>query len=686
MPRKPVIFKGFRLNPFQIQAIDSIKQGHSVLVSAPTGAGKTLVAEYAIRLALEKGQRAIYTAPIKALSNQKFRDFRDDPDIDVGLMTGDVTINPNAPLLIMTTEIFRNTIFEAPERFRDVAFVIFDEIHYLDDPERGTVWEESLIFAPENIRLICLSATVQNLESFGAWIRSVRKQELEIILYEKRPVPLSHRLYNAAYGAFKYEQLSQVRRKVQNSQGYNRPNRGRQGGASRSNARRGKPRRDRVGIHQAGRMLLDELIEGGDIPLLYFCFSRRECEVKAERNSHRRLIKGDDRRKMSRLYNEICKLFQLDWQNDTELTCLRNRAIRGLGFHHAGMLPIHKEIVERLFTSGLLKLLFTTETFALGINMPAKTVIFDSLRKFDGVSFDYMKTRDYLQMAGRAGRQGIDKEGKVFSLLDNEDLLTAPLKRILLGTPEPIQSRFNLSYSTLINLFEHMGRGLVKAYEKSFSYFQSARGSKKKREMLRSKETARILRKLNVLEEAGYLDDKKGLDDKEGLLPRAKIARQINGYEIQITELLFQGVLDELDAAQLAAVFVSLVYQERRTDQMLTAPKAQTRAVWTKVEAAVRRFTSIEARHGFEDRIKLPEFGFYPATIAWAKGCDFEELEHHTTASGGDIVRTLRMAIQMLRQLQHALARQYPLYEKLESARISINRDVVDAKRQLELG
>ncbi len=474
MASKKQVFKGLELNAFQKKAVKSIDRGDSVLISAPTGAGKTLVAEYAIQRALRDGKRAIYTAPIKALSNQKYRDFRDDPEVDVGLMTGDVTLNPGAPLLIMTTEIFRNTIFEAPERFHDVGFLIFDEIHYLDDPERGTVWEESLIFAPEGIRLVCLSATIQNLESFGNWIRSIRNEELDVIQHDRRPVPLADWLYHGACGAIRYEELERARRKVRSM-------------TSRGNKRGGGRRRERFGPHAASRALLDELCADRQLPILYFCFSRRECETKAERNAYRSLLKPNERRKIARLFTEICELFQMSPETDAELNFIRERALRGIGFHHAGMLPIHKEFVERLFTSGLLKLLFTTETFALGINMPARVVCFDSLRKFDGVAFDYMKRRDYLQMAGRAGRQGIDDKGLVFSVLDTEDLLHAPLKRLLFGEPEPVDSHFNLSYSTLINLYSRLGRGLVSAYEKSFSYFQlSRKGSKKKRATLRA--------------------------------------------------------------------------------------------------------------------------------------------------------------------------------------------------------
>ena len=205
-------WKGFRLLDFQIRAIQAIRDGQNVLVSAPTGAGKTLVAEYAIADAVKRGRRCVYTSPIKALSNQKYRDFRDDPDIDVGLMTGDVTIHPAAQVLIMTTEILRNSIFENPAGLHDVDYVIFDEIHFMDDLERGSVWEESLIFVPEETRFIALSATIANLEELGAWLREIRRHELFVIHSERRPVPLRHRLFTAKSGIFPSERLDQVRR------------------------------------------------------------------------------------------------------------------------------------------------------------------------------------------------------------------------------------------------------------------------------------------------------------------------------------------------------------------------------------------------------------------------------------------------------------------------------------------
>ena len=664
-------FKGYTLNAFQIQAVKAIGAGMNVLLSAPTGAGKTLVAEYAIEAAVRQGRRAIYTSPVKALSNQKYRDFKAD-GLDVGLMTGDLTLEATAPVVIMTTEIFRNAVFEDPRRFDTVDFVIFDEIHFLDDVERGTVWEESLIFAPPHVRFIGLSATIAILTQFGKWIASIRPHELEVIRHDKRPVPLDHRLFHLDAGFF---HLAQRKRAIRSARsGAAKPRRGR--GARDRDRGRG-PRRNTA---QATVVVLDEMQNESLMPVLFFCFSRKECEIKAERNLHRDLLTKQERRRLEVLFDEICNRFELNPATDPALAMILRRAQRGTGYHHAGMLPIHKEVVERLFTSGLLKLLFTTETFALGINMPARTVVFDSLRKFDGVSFDYMRTRDYMQMAGRAGRQGLDSEGLVISILDDEDLENAPLADLFGGKVEPITSRFNLSYSTILNLYVRMGESLVDAYDQSFAAFQAAGSSQKSRDARREEARRTLRARIAVLRETGFLD-------AQGLMPRGRIAQQINGYEIQVTELLFDGVLDELDIHQLSATFAALVHEERRGDEDgPVRARALLGPCLPRIESAVRRFAVAEAKQGLPATLKLPDFGIVPAIHSWSRGASMTEMQRMLGNDGGDVVRTLRMAIQMMRQLRTALSGDYPLIHRLAEALVAVNRDEVDAKRQFELG
>ncbi len=667
-------FKGYTLTSFQVQAVEAIHQGKNVLLSAPTGAGKTLVAEYAVEEAVSKGRRAIYTSPVKALSNQKYRDFKAD-GIDVGLMTGDLSLNPEAPLVIMTTEIFRNAVFEDPRRFHDVDFVIFDEIHFLDDPERGTVWEESLIFAPEHVRFVCLSATISNLVEFGKWIEQTRTPQLAVIRHDKRPVPLRHLLFHVGTGMFDLAQRKRALQNMRRGKHQERPRHGRGRGRDDGRSRRRTPRQAQVQTETVLQYAIDERL----LPILFFCFSRKECEIKAKANVGRPPIRNDERQRVGQLFDEICAKFELRPDRDVALQAICARAEGGVGYHHAGMLPIHKEIVERLFTSGLLKLLFTTETFALGINMPARAVVFDSLRKFDGVSFDYMRTRDYLQMAGRAGRQGIDTEGTVISILDDDDLEEAPLVKLFGDKVEPVTSRFNLSYSTILNLYERMGLGLLDAYDRSFAAFQAAAGgSEKFRARARMLAHAALRARIDVLVEAGYIGD-------DGLLPRGTMAQTINGYEIQVTELLFDGVLDEMDMHQLCATFTALVHEERRSDGPTELPSGMGR-MRTRVDQAVRRFSAIERLRGFAAPIKSPDFGISGAVVAWSKGASLADTERLAGADGGDLVRTLRMAIQMMRQLRHAVPAGYSLRHRLDEAMVSINRDAVDAKRQFELG
>ncbi|MBL8900378.1 MAG: DEAD/DEAH box helicase [Planctomycetes bacterium] len=653
--REPEIetFKGFQLSPFQREAIAAIRRGHNVLVSAPTGSGKTLVAEYAIELAMQAGRRCIYTAPIKALSNQKYRDFRDVPGLEVGISTGDVTINPRARLLIMTTEILRNAIFEDPAQLYDVDYVIFDEIHYMDDLERGSVWEESIIFAPAEIRFIGLSATIQNIGQFGRWIQSVRSHPLDVIEHTHRPVPLRHLLFHPAVGIFRPEHLKRTRAKA------------------------GSRRSDRGESAQASRALIDQLVATNDLPILYFCFSRRQCERKAHANLWRSLLSREERQKIEVLFNEICDLFQL--QPNDGLEEMRQQIVRGIGYHHAGMLPIFKEIIERLFTSGLLKLLFTTETFALGINMPARTAIFDSLRKFDGITFDYLKTRDYMQMAGRAGRQGIDTEGTVISILDAEDLERAPVERLVSGRAEPIRSRFNLAYNTLIALRSRLGERIYEAWEKSFDAYQHHARTAKERDRNQHVQHEMIRKRLMLLEELGYLDGTEVRD-------RGRIALRIQGYELQVTEILFQGLLEGLSPRELGIVFVAIVFEERRGDVFTGMRGSVLGKRQIDIERTVRSVIHREAEYGLPASIKAPVFFLSAAVKAWADGMPMDELERFTSVTPGDFVRALRLAVQLMRQVRQVLGRDYELSDLLSDAIYFLNRDEVDARRQLELG
>ncbi len=662
-------FRGKRLFPFQARAAQAILDGKSVVVAAPTGAGKTLVADVAIAEALADGRRIVYTSPIKALSNQKYRDFRAAyGDERVGIMTGDVTIQGEAPLLIMTTEIFRNTIFESPERLAAVDFVVFDEVHYLDDLERGTVWEESILYAPPHVRIVALSATVPNVKELAAWIEEVRGTAVEVVTETERPVPLVHKVWVPLKGPRGVDEV----RKAEEAEAWSR--RGRQ---PRVRSRRDRRPEDDA-LLAAPRELLAYLRDRDLLPALYFVFSRRECEALARAHAGMDLLDDATRERLLALFDDLAARYQV--ADNPSVRELRRLCSRGVLFHHAGMLPIDKEIVERLFTTGEVRLLFATETFALGVNMPARTVCFHALRKFDGVEVVPLSVRDYGQMAGRAGRQGLDKVGHVFAVLDARNVGWRDLERLHHGTAEPVRSRFNLDYATILNLYDRIGDRVADAWRRSFARFHAGWGRKKPEGSLPGAVSAAgraIQARLEVLEEHRYLDGR-------GLTRKGRMTARISGYEIACAEAYESGFLARCDAVEVVMLFAALVYSARPSDEA-DPPTRSTRG-FQAVRERLDRFRSDERRAGIVDPIRGIDPLIFGIAQAWAEGESFAVLESMGNLAAGDLVRTFRMTIQLLRQVFHAIPRGDPVQETLREAVDRIDRDVVDAKRQLELG
>jgi len=649
-------FRGLKLNDFQMQALGPLREGRPVLLAAPTGAGKTLVAELAIDMSLAAGKRAIYTAPIKALSNQKYRDFKAIDPAMVGLMTGDVTINPGANVLIMTTEIFRNTILESPQSLGDVDTVVFDEIHFMDDPERGTVWEESIIFAPQHIRFVCLSATISNLTQYGDWISSVRGTEVAVIRNTERPVPLDHYLFFPTAG------LRRITDKVKFPAAH-----------VKAYARRGRP--PRISDRNA---IVDRLVRDGNLPALFFCFSRKDCERRAlETSSKRDMLEHEDAERIEKLFDEVCKTFLIE--PDGEIEKLRSLVRKGIAFHHAGMLPLHKELVERLFTSGLLRLLFATETFSLGINMPARAVVFASLRKFDGTGFGPLKVREYQQMAGRAGRQGIDEKGLVVSIVDDHRVQPGDVEHMVSNDVEPILSRFNLSYSSLINLHRTLGGKLHAAWEQSFNNFQWSNMSRRKQEKNEQKQRAAIDRRMALLTERKYITP-------DGTTSKGQLAASINGYELQVVELYESGLLEYLNEIQMAIVFAAICFEERKNDLFRRMRPGVMGSYRKDVENVVGELIRHERNLHIPPTIKAPNFKIGIVVHDWCQGASFDDMGDHTTSPNGDLVRVMRLTVQLLRQLRGSLPASSPLIQNIDRARDLLNRSEVDAARQLSLG
>ncbi|MBI4394690.1 MAG: DEAD/DEAH box helicase [Candidatus Omnitrophica bacterium] len=643
-----------QLDPFQQEAIEWIEKERSVLVSAPTGAGKTLIAERAIDKALSRQEEVIYTAPIKALSNQKYRDFRASyGEARVGILTGDVSINVDAPILIMTTEIYRNSLFENLDRVQKVGWVVFDEIHYLDDPERGTVWEEAILFTPPQIRILALSATVPNVRQLADWIRLVHERPIAVVEETHRPVPL-HFLFQCQGRII--DNINRLRQ-----EGYF--NRDDWRLSSRDRRRGVRPLRAKPNRLDH---LLRHLIEQKRLPAIYFIFGRRRAEILAQEASQFNFLTPTEEKEIRELYQTLLERYDLIRERSAE--DLRNLVVRGIAYHHAGMLPTLKEIVEQLFTSRLIKVIFTTETFALGINMPARSVTFDELEKFYGTRFRNLTNRDFYQMAGRAGRRGMDAEGYVYVRIHPNDIPFTEVQRVLYGKPEAIRSQLNTTYATLLNLYRDLGRKLLDIYPRTFHHFQSS--EKMRREGYQSME-----RKLALLEEMGYFD-------KNRLTSKGEFAASLFGYELLLAEMHGDGILDELGEIRLNLFLSALVFEPRKGDHPIRL-NPKTDALLREAERYYRNIHKREFKYRVFPYLKPPHFHMAAVVEAWTKGETFDKLFRLTQADEGELVRHFRMIIQLLKDLAHAPHTSERLRQTAEHARHLINRGVVDAEKQL---
>ena len=621
-------------DPFQEKAINYIKEGYSVIVSAPTGAGKTAIAEYVINDCLLKGTKAIYTAPIKALSNQKFRDFQENFKDRIGILTGDVTINPSASILIMTTEIFRNKVLEEKTNLEEYSWIIFDEIHYLDDYERGTVWEESLIFLPPSMKMLALSATIPNIDEFAAWLESIHKKPLKTVKEDKRPVPL-HFFFQCN------NKILDKTNSIKNLGRYEhfKPN---------------KP-----------VSLIKYLFENNRLPCIYFCFSRRHCERLAEEILGFDFLNYNEKQDIKTLYSELRQRFDL--MNEKSADIMLPFIEKGIAFHHAGMLPTLKEVVERLFTSRLIKVIFTTETFALGINMPSRTVVFNELRKFYGNFYATLKTRDFYQMAGRAGRRGIDEEGFVYSRINPHHISLQELNKVIYGVPEKVESKFNASYATILNLYSKYKEKLYEIYPLSFHYFQANKHSRKKALEL-------LYNKVRLLKDLGYIKNNE-------LTKKGEFASKIYGYELSMAELYERGVLENLSETELGLLCLALVFEPRKISLL---PKL------TKTVKSMNNITDrvLEIIEKSEKRLSIRPFSkkyYYhlsPCLEAWIRNESFDNILRYTDSDEGEIIRYFRMTVQILRELLDTPCSPEFKSKATKLMRI-INRDIIDAEKQL---
>ncbi|MCX4833657.1 DEAD/DEAH box helicase [Streptomyces sp. NBC_01016] len=475
----------FGLDPFQIEACQALEAGKGVLVAAPTGSGKTIVGEFAVHLALQQGKKCFYTTPIKALSNQKYQDLSKRYGADkVGLLTGDNSVNSDAPVVVMTTEVLRNMLYAGSQSLLGLGYVVMDEVHYLSDRFRGAVWEEVIIHLQQSVTLVSLSATVSNAEEFGDWLDTVRG-DTEVIVSEHRPVPLfqhvlagrrMYDLFEEGEGSKKAvnPDLTRMARMEASRPSYQDRRRGRH----MREADRERERRQRSRIWTPGRPeVIERLDNEGLLPAITFIFSRAACEAAVQQCLYAglRLNDEDARAEVRSIVEErtaaipdedLHVLGYFEWLEGLE---------RGIAAHHAGMLPTFKEVVEELFVRGLVRAVFATETLALGINMPARSVVLEKLVKWNGEQHADITPGEYTQLTGRAGRRGIDVEGHAVVLWQRG--FSPEYLAGLAGTRTyPLKSSFRPSYNMAVNLVEQFGRHRSRELlETSFAQFQADR-------------------------------------------------------------------------------------------------------------------------------------------------------------------------------------------------------------------
>ncbi|AUG29946.1 MULTISPECIES: RNA helicase [Microbacterium] len=803
----------FELDPFQIAGCHALEEGRSVLVAAPTGAGKTIVGEFAVHLAMrEPGDKAFYTTPMKALSNQKFRELQQVYGEDeVGLLTGDTNINGNARVVVMTTEVLRNMLYADSPALRGLRYVVMDEVHYLADRFRGAVWEEVIIHLPARVRLVSLSATVSNAEEFGDWLDTVRG-DTAVIVSETRPVPLEQHvlvrgdllpLFDDRAGiatAQVNQELMRLRsvrgssfesnRRAQEHRSQEHRSQGHRAHGQRSAGDRAPGQRPSSGgrrpmraanaqrIERIDRPQVVELLARANLlPAIFFIFSRAGCEgaVQQVRRAGVRLTDRDERDEIRRIVDERTAALP-----DEDLAVLgfwewRENLERGIAAHHAGLLPAFKEIVEELFQHKLVKVVFATETLALGINMPARTVVLEKLEKFNGEARVAITSGEYTQLTGRAGRRGIDVEGHAV-IQWTESLDPQAVAALASRRTYPLNSSFRPTYNMAVNLIDQFGRARAREIlESSFAQFQAdravvglAREVKEAEDSLAGyaaamtcdrgdfAEFARMRRELTDLERKGdrssspklrqqrqeqleslrrrlkrhpcqtcpdrekharwaerfwklrrHTDKlRQQIDARTGTVARifdrvvdvlaaldyvavdadgvttltaagATMKRIYGERDLLVAESLRTGIWADLDAAGLAALACSLVYEPRR-DESGPGERGLPRGAFRDALAATQelwaRLDDLEQDHRLPGSAPVAT-GLAPAMHAWARGASLDRVLQEADLAAGDFVRWTKQTIDLLDQL--SMVADPPIATTARSALDAVRRGIV---------
>jgi superfamily II RNA helicase len=661
----------FPIDSFQLEALEAIAEGNSVLVAAPTGSGKTLIAEFALHVAIFNQRRAVYTSPLKALSNEKFRQFCNVFGHEhVGLLTGDVSINPNARIVVMTTEVLRNMLYQNDPSIDEFTHVVLDEIHYLQDPERGSTWEEVILLLPEEARLVCLSATISNTEQFGGWLRAVRGNVVTIVKRD-RPVPLEvcYCYQDPRTEEAKIRPLFQKNSKVINP-------------SLQKLIARYRYNRSRYALVPHRLDVIECLQNHRLLPAIFFIFSRVGCEraLSSAIRSGISLVDPDE--------GDACQRFALERVeslSDEELRILGFGEFleglrRGVSIHHAGMIHPFKEIVENLFADGLLKVVFATETLSLGIDMPARSVVIENLYKFDGTSHKLVTAAEFTQLSGRAGRRGKDERG--FAVVIHSPWL--PLEEVgavARSTRFHLSSSFRPGYNMVANMVLRYERP-EQAYEvlrRSFAAYQRGRMSGELRagsaraanpksaskpgETLSSRlgrEGPRHRKRLSlelefdgylcILRERNFVRGEWSLTDK-GLA----LTRVFSERDACVVEWVHSRAHDGLDVEELAFLLSGWA-ADARSDSGVEARMVRNkrlRGAAKEAEEIVRNLRKHESDVFGNERTPLPNFAHAALVAEWCRRHDPESL-FDSALDPGDAIRHLRRVIDLARQLHES--------------------------------
>ena len=757
----------FELDDFQKEACDYISEGKSVVVCAPTGAGKTVIAQHAIHCALRDNKRVFYTTPLKALSNQKFSDFSEQYGADkVGLLTGDTSFNRDAQIVVMTTEVFRNMLYgtnfgSVTDNMKEVKYVILDEVHYMNDEQRGTVWEESIIYCPTNVQIIALSATVANADKLTDWINTVHSKT-ELVNTDFRPVPLRFYYFDSSQPHTILPLLTPngaLNHKIK---------------PEKKQFKRGKPVSKRNTVKDVVRVLHEKDM----LPAIYFTFSRKKCDEQMEKCAELCLVTPKEQEEIKQIVDDyIVENPYLYKNKHIEYLLL------GVASHHAGLLPGWKVLVEKLFQKGLIKVVFATETLAAGINMPARSTVISSISKRTDTGHRTLTPSEFLQMSGRAGRRGMDEIGYV-TIVGTAFQTPEEVAELVLSDANPLESKFSPSYSMVLNLLQRFTLDEAKELVlKSFGYFSSnsrvepllkqqaenqklidecnsfrcyakrtnqdlldynkireiyvqnrrtfktiQKQEKKKNRPLSEDaqefgrqnkimldkmhgyecDTCKLFKKhmksielLNryegkqrqlskeiekqkdifwnrflshraVLQEYGYLKD--DYPNEQGVI----ISQLRSENELFLALIVFSGVLESLTPAELASVICAITTEDMRADLFSQLPFSPTvRKTLNKIKDIKRVLDKKQKNYDVEDPMYIN--GFYsPLIEMWVNGAEWDSIVDEVEMGEGDIVRTFKRVIDVLRQfctipnIPEALA--FTAREAIDS----INRSPID--------